>query len=37
MLSVREVIKKKPKSEGYYRGKWKKKQKQMQIGHSVKK
>ena len=37
MLSVREVTKKKTKSEGYYGGKMEKKnQKQMQTGHNVK-
>ena len=36
MLSVKEVTKNKPKSEGYYRGKMEKNQKQMQTGHSVK-
>ena len=35
MLNVREVTKK-PKSEGYYRGKMEKNQKQMETGHSVK-
>ena len=35
MLSVREVTKK-PKSEGYYRGKMEKNQKQKQTGCSVK-
>ena len=35
MLSVREVTKK-PKSEGYYRGKMEKNQKQMQTRHSIK-
>ena len=36
MLSVREVTKKKTKSEGYYRGKMEKNQKQKQTGCSVK-
>ena len=36
MLSVSEVRKKKPKSEGYYRGKMEKNQKQKQTGCSVK-